>query len=190
MYRSSPFSRFAKCGSRSKPPSLGRRVAAVGLDYLVILIWVAAVTALGFVGRALAPGLSQALFGHPLSGELVGFVLLTLPVAMFFVFAEASPSGATWGKRRAGLRVVTVDGRRIRPLRSSVRTAVKLLPWELSHFAVWQLSAGLTVSAFIPYVALGLAWALVGASLASALVTRRRRGVHDLVAETMVLEGG
>ena len=174
--------------SRSKPPSLGRRFAAVALDYLVILAWVAAVTALGVAVRALAPGLSETVFGHPLSGELVGFVLLTLPVLAYFVLTEASPSGGTWGKRRTGLRVVSLDGRRIRPLRSSVRTAVKLLPWELSHFAIWQLSAGPTVPAPLPYLALGLVWTLVGATLVTALVTRRRRAVHDLIAGTMVLD--
>lgn len=176
--------------ARGRPPGFGRRLAAVGLDYLVILIWVGVVTALGVAGRALAPGLGQALFSHPLAGELVGFGLLTLPVALYFVLSEASPSGATWGKRRIGLRVVTLDGRRIGPWRSSVRTAVKLLPWEVAHFAVWQLSAGPTVPDPIPYLALGVVWAIVGASLATALVTRRRRGAHDLVAGTMVLETG
>ena len=64
--------RYRDTSDRSSPPkcclatSVGVPSARrAGLDYLVILIWVAAVTALGFVARTLAPDLSQALFADP-----------------------------------------------------------------------------------------------------------------------------
>lgn len=80
-----------------------------------------------------------------------------------------------------------MDGDRIGLGRSSLRTAVKLAPWELSHFAIWRLTAGPTVPDAAPPVALGLVWALVGANLVSIVVTRRRRTLYDLVAGTVVV---
>lgn len=48
----------------NEPASLGRRITAAGLDYMVILLWVAVVTALGLVARAIAPGLTQVVFAE------------------------------------------------------------------------------------------------------------------------------
>lgn len=59
-------------------PSLRRRLAAAGLDYLVIVGWIAIVTALGVAARSLVPDLTRRLFGDPLTGELTGFLGLTL----------------------------------------------------------------------------------------------------------------
>ncbi|MGH2401404.1 MAG: RDD family protein [Candidatus Limnocylindria bacterium] len=170
----------------TRSSGLLRRTGAAGLDYLVIVAWVGVVTVIGAVARTLAPGVMDGLFASPIGGELAGFMSLTMPVALYFIVLEASPSGGTWGKRRLGLRVTTVDGERIGLRRSAARTILKLLPWELSHFAIWQLSAGPSVPPPVPYIALIVVWVLVGASLASVLVSRRKRAIYDFAAGTVV----
>jgi len=64
---------------------------------------------------------------------------------------------------------------------------MKLIPWELSHFAVWQFSAGPSLPSPVLLSPLGVVWALVGASLLSALVTRRHRALYDFAAGTTVV---
>ncbi len=70
------------------------------------------------------------------NAQLLGFVLLVLPVGLYLYASEASARQATIGKRVMGLRVVSADDLG-RPSRSRIiiRTVVKLLPWEVAHFA-------------------------------------------------------
>jgi uncharacterized RDD family membrane protein YckC len=118
-----------------------RRLAAFGVDYLLIAGYIALLTAEG-------AGLLR-LRGEPLAapdtlrarllGHAAGFVTLTLPVVLYFALAEASPWQATPGKRALGLRVETVaGGQRVPPGRALLRAAVKLAPWELAHAALWH----------------------------------------------------
>ena len=67
-----------------------------------------------------------------------------------------------------------------------LRTAVKLLPWELVHlfgFALAPQAGDLTVA---QSVGLAAANVLVVIYLVCALVTRGRRSVHDYVARTVL----
>ena len=72
--------------------------------------------------------------------QLVIFAVLTVPVTVWFAGWEATPGGATPGKRLLGLRVLTTSGDRLAWRRSLVRTALKFtIPWELAHTAVWNM---------------------------------------------------
>jgi uncharacterized RDD family membrane protein YckC len=118
-----------------------RRLAAFGVDYLLIAGYIALLTAVG-VGLLRLRGEPPAGPGTlraRLLGHAVAFVTLTLPVALYFALWEASPWQATPGKRGLGLRVVLVSGGRRVPFgRALLRAAVKLAPWELAHTALWH----------------------------------------------------
>jgi uncharacterized RDD family membrane protein YckC len=165
------------------PAPLRARLAAVGHDYLVVLAYVTALVIVGVVASSALSG----LFDDPIRGEIIGFVVLTLPVTLYFVLGEASASGATWGKRRMGLRVVTRTGDRLSLVRSLVRSGTKFLPWELAHAAIWQFSAGGRGSEALPTVLLASSWILVGLNVLAAIVDRRHRALHDFIAGTRVI---
>jgi uncharacterized RDD family membrane protein YckC len=169
------------------PASMRRRLAAVALDYLPIAGYLLAVTLIGTLLRLVSPGSLEAVFGSPVSGQLTGFVLVTLPVTLYFVVGEASPRGATWGKRRLGLRVVTSAGERLTPGRSFVRTATKFLPWELSHAAVLRFILAADAPPASATVLLATVWVLVGLTLVLAFVDPRHRALHDRLASTTVI---
>jgi uncharacterized RDD family membrane protein YckC len=169
------------------PANMRRRLAAVAVDYLPIAAYLIAVTLVAMLVRLGSPGSLEALFGSPVSAELTGFVLVTLPVTLYFVLAEASPRGATWGKRRLGLRVVTSAGDRLTVGRSLVRTATKFLPWELSHAAVWRFRSAAEHPPVLAYVLLLTAGGLVGLTLVLAFVDPRHRALQDRVASTTVV---
>lgn len=99
------------------------RLLAALLDYCVMLGWLVALAAL-FVPLYLS--------GHELwnvHADVVAFAASVFPVWLYLTVTESRTSGATWGKRRAGLRVVGPLGSRARAARIATRNAVKLLPW-------------------------------------------------------------
>jgi uncharacterized RDD family membrane protein YckC len=131
--------RAARDAQGSAPP--WRRLAAFGLDYLLIAGYLALLTAVGvgLLQRRGRPPAGPGTLRARLVGHAVGFVTLTLPVALYFALWEASPWQATPGKRGLGLRVVlVVGGRRVPYSRTLLRAAVKLVPWELAHTALWH----------------------------------------------------
>lgn len=172
-----------------QPASLRSRSAAFALDYVLIAAYLGLLVALGLAVRLAAPDASSALFGSPIRGELTGFLLLTLPVTLYFAISEHSAAEGTWGKRRLGLRVVTRDGGRLGLGRSLLRSGLKFAPWELAHAAIWQFTfAGPRPPAALDVV-LGAVWLLVGLNLLSALIDGRNRALYDLLAGTAVVQG-
>jgi uncharacterized RDD family membrane protein YckC len=125
------------------------------------------------------------------AAQLVGIAVLTLPVTLWFAGWEASPGGATPGKRVLGLRVVTTSGERLGWSRSLLRTALKFtVPWELAHTAVWNLLTwpgdGGSV---VDMVLLGVANAIIVVDLVSLFVGTRRTP-YDRIAGTLVVTTG
>lgn len=168
---------------------LGRRAAAFAFDYLWILGWLVVVVIVGVGVRAAWPDAAATLFGDPISAELSGFLTVTLPVSLAFAIAEASPRGATWGKRRMRLRVESASGERIGFGRSCLRTALKFLPWELSHAAIWRFALADAGPEAVPITLISLAWILIGVYVVTGLVGSRRT-LYDRLSGTRVVEAG
>jgi uncharacterized RDD family membrane protein YckC len=168
-----------------------RRIAAFGVDYLIITAWIGLITAIGFGARAIfgietAPVMSQA---NKVRGHAIAFFSLTLPVILYFAIAESSRWQATVGKRVLGLRVHTVTSAQVSLGRSLARSTIKFLPWEIAHTAIWHVPGQPFVSMPAPINFLGYAVALAGAGVFVAAVFRGRgRTPYDLVAGTMVVE--
>jgi len=180
---------FALCSDHVRVAK--RRIAAFGVDYLIIATWIGLITAVGFGARAFlgietAPVLSQ---GDKLRGHAIAFLSLTLPVVLYFAITESSRWQATIGKRVLGLRVQTVSGARVPFGRSLARSTFKFLPWEIAHTAIWHVPGQPFVSMPAPINFLGYAVALAGAGAFAVAVFRGRgRTPYDLVAGTMVVE--
>ncbi|HLL75665.1 MAG TPA: RDD family protein [Pyrinomonadaceae bacterium] len=168
---------------------IGRRLAAYAVDAVLLFVGVGLLLGgmLGFV-------LSQtAGFEWTRSGlRLWAYVFATasIPIWLYYALLESGARQATLGMRLLGLRVTGLDGGRIGFGRALLRTAVKLIPFEINH-AVLFLPAPLfyeTEPGFrYGFVAVNT---LMIIYLASALLTRRRQSIHDLVAGTLVVRGG
>ena len=165
-----------------------RRLIAFALDWIVLFLVLV---------------LPQALIGllwdgwpllHVDDGWLVwGWVLLTVSVPswMYFTLGDSSVRGATVGKRVLGLAVRdTASGGRLPRERAVLRTAIKLLPWELTHVMIFLPEpVGETLTPFktamiVIVNGLMLAWLLV------PLVRSEHRAIHDLAAGSVVAPGG
>lgn len=165
-----------------------RRLAAFGVDYLLILLYMAALATVSLM--VAAPLLAK--LAAPWQAQLLGFTTLTLPVTLYFAFGE-SLSGATFGKRRLGLTVTGLAGARLPLGRSLLRSTAKFAPWELAHTAVhrlvWWTADGATL---VGWQLAWLAW-FYGASLLLAalyllsLWFGTRRTPYDRLAGSQVL---
>ncbi|HYH32662.1 MAG TPA: RDD family protein [Pseudonocardia sp.] len=158
------------------------RLGASLRDLAVIAGGLGALTAAGALARRrIAPP------APPLPAfDLLVFAMTVLPTGAYLATGEAGPHQAAWGKRRAGLRVVTAAGGHPGPGRVVLRTAVKLLPWQLAHVAVVRLVRGVDAPVTI-WTTDALSLLLAAASVTLALRDPQGRAVHDRVAGTRVV---
>ena len=127
-----------------------RRGIAAVIDWLVIGVVVS--LSIGYHGQLAPP--------HSTVKVVVYYALAVLLVWLYFVAMEACAWRATLGKLVVGVRVTTLDGRRIGFGRATARLLAKLLSLAL----------------------LGLGFVLAG-------VDARKQALHDKVAGTLVVRG-
>ena len=172
----------------ARPRPGWRRVVASGVDYGSIVLCLGVLSVLGVF--SLAIGAVTPTVATPTGrvlAQLVSFAVLTVPVMVWLAGWEASPGGATPGKRLLGLRVVTSSGDRLSWPRSLLRTALKFtLPWELAHTAWWNLllRSG-NPGAVLDRLLLGLVCAAMAVYLVTLFVGSRR-APYDRLTGTVV----
>jgi uncharacterized RDD family membrane protein YckC len=151
--------------------SLGRRVAAYVLDIAVATSVVILVGFVLMISRAVGVWIPAAADATPEETwhtlEFVpklfvffAFVLSMGPV--YFTLCEASAWQATFGKRLLNIYVTDDGGTRITAARSLGR-------WIVKWISSWFL--------------------LILVSVITIAVTKERKGIHDLFANTLVLRG-
>lgn len=158
-----------------------RRAGAYVLDVTLLFVVLAP---LGYV--------VQLAFGVDLSAPTAQGVYITLvlnfslPAWTYFVLADHSRGGATLGKRLLSLCTQTEDGGRVCLGRALVRTAVKMVPWEIVHVSAFLFAPALGQLAVGNYIGIGASYILSFAYLFVAWRMRGYRSVHDFVASTCV----
>ena len=167
------------------------RLLAFALDYFVISLYLALLVGVSFAvaQTGAGPGF-RALFSAPNSAELTAFLLLVLPVLLYFALFEASPWQATWGKRMLGLRVVTTSGARAGFARALWRNALKLIPWELTHACLWRIPGWPLAPETPPLwitVGLSLVWVIVVLYVLSLAFSRTGQTLYDWLAGVRVV---
>jgi uncharacterized RDD family membrane protein YckC len=165
-----------------------KRLKAFAFDYLIICGYIIMLTVatLAVIKIAGLMGLSLRWPENPLLADLMAFVTLILPVILYFALQESSPKQATWGKRKAGIRVVNTNGETLTRTQAFVRSLVKFLPWQIAHTCLFQ---GLAATVLPPAVIVGyiLVYLLAGIYIASALISKKHRTPYDWVAGSYVI---
>ena len=161
-----------------------QRVGAFALDDLLILGYLILITLVFMLLNVLLD--TQWLFAERARAQFVAFLLVTLPVTLYFAACESSSRQATWGKQRLKLQVADAQGNRISFWRAFARTLLKFIPWELSHTLIWQINFSQeTYVAWISY-GFGLVYLLIGLNIASIFITSTRQTLYDLLSSTYV----
>ena len=157
------------------------------LDYVIILFYLVTVTLIFLLLNSLF-NLNDRLFIDRVRAQLTAFLLITLPVALYFAISESSNRQATWGKQRMKLRVTDENGERISFWRALARTFLKFIPWELSHTLIWELSFSPQTDTVLTYYGFGFVYLLVGLNIASLLLTKTHQTIYDLLTKTYVVK--
>ncbi|EKN63848.1 RDD domain-containing protein [Neobacillus bataviensis LMG 21833] len=161
------------------------RIYAFLLDYLVIIIYgIFVVGTISFVFRS---NINPLFSSSPVTAELTGFFMMTLPVSLYFILSECSKWQGTLGKRKMGIRVVDGIGQRIGIGRSAFRTTIKFLPWEAAHFGIWRLMLPTDFSEITVYVILNAVNLIILLYLIIPLTNKKRKNVYDWIAGTEVV---
>ena len=134
------------------------RVVAYLLDGILLNIALGIVAS--FAGIAMMPGDPAQFNVEAFISQMGSFQLVAVVVNwLYFALMESSPRGATVGKMIVGLRVVDEQGNRISFLRATGRFFAK----------------------FISAVILFIGFLMVA-------FTDRKRGLHDIIAGTLVVK--
>ena len=163
-----------------------KRVGAFALDYILILGYLPAVFVFALLVNT-SFGANQWLFADRFRAQLVAFLMVTLPVTLYFAISESSHRQGTWGKGRLGLKVTDRDGDRIGFWRSLGRTLLKFVPWELSHTLIWQIYFSSQREAIWINYAFGLVYLLIGLNIVSLIMTRTNQTLYDRLTHTYVV---
>lgn len=163
------------------------RTIAFALDYIIIAGYLIFVVVLGTALNTFFPIVAHRLFSNPLSGQIIGLLIITLPVSLYFILLESSIWQATWGKRKKGLQVTRTDGSQLTILRASSRTLLKFIPWELAHTCVWQISFVQQEPPQIIIMGFVLVWVLVGANILSLWISPTNQTLYDWLTGTYVV---
>jgi uncharacterized RDD family membrane protein YckC len=169
------------------PAGLWVRVKAFALDYLLIAGYLILVVALGVGINIANPAFTQRLFANRITGQVISFLLVTLPITLYFALSESSPRQAAWGKGKMGLRVIRVDGTRLSFARSLGRTALKFIPWELSHTLIWQLRFSTPAREGWSNAGFIFVWLLIAVYLLSLWLSKSHQALYDRLVGTYVV---
>jgi len=160
-------------------PVLIRRIGAYVLDIVLLFIILAP---LGYlVQRAMGIGPESA------QGVYVALILnFSLPAWTYFALADRSHGGATLGKHWLSLRTEADGRRRVGRGQALVRTAVKMVPWEIAHASSFLFTPALGEFTVGNWIGIGASYTLSFVYLFIAWCTRGHRSLHDFAASTSV----
>lgn len=164
---------------------LPRRTAAYLLDIVVLALGLGLVHYVLYY--AVHGGARPAFTKNGWLLEAYTLTTVSLPVWIYFAVCESSARGATLGKRILGLRVAGLDGERITLKTAIGRTLIKLLPWELTHVAIfcpvplWDAPNDALMRPLFM-----LSTFLVGSWFITAMLTKNQQAPHDLMMKTVV----
>lgn len=141
-----------------------RRTAAFFIDaFIIVIVYyaivIASTLALGLGGLATLENVDSLESGA--IGGFIALIYLAYPIVsgLYFVGMESSGTQATLGKMAVGIKVTDGDGRRLGKARAVGRWASHLLCY---------------ITLYIGYI--------------MAAFTNRKRGLHDMVASTLVVD--
>ncbi len=164
---------------------VGRRIVACLFDFLIIGGYFLMLVAVGVCVNALTGGIS--FLESPIAMNILSFLTLVLPVVLYFALQEGSSRQATWGKLRAKIKVVQVQGIRMSLWQSVLRSAIKFLPWQLAHTCVIYIWFGNQSPVFL--VGALVAQGLVIIYVAFLCFSKRHQTPYDWIAGTAVIVG-
>ena len=161
------------------------RFKAFMFDYILIFSYL---SLLVIVNVFIFPSLQTWFNGSLYIAQFAGFLMVTLPVSLYFIICDSVIGKQSYGKRKVGIKVVTNQGDSPSVIVSIVRVAFKFLPWELSHFLTYRLVSIGNAEVPLLYSSIGaIIYILIFAYILTAIFTRKKQSIYDLITKTQVI---
>lgn len=109
-----------------------KRILAFLIDYTLIILYTLVLAGISMLIHKITSAEPGVL--NPLSGQVVGFFTLTLPVFLYFYLTEHGSMSATIGKNKMGLIVKAYQSKFSNQV--FIRNVFKFIPWEMAHTGV------------------------------------------------------
>jgi len=167
--------------TRIKKDILLRRFAALGIDYLMLSIYAG-------VLFLLSPLIGPLFQKSAWQSEFFGLIFLVIPVFLYFFIFEAFSLKATPGKLLFKLKIIKIDKTNFSFKDSFIRNFVKLLPWELAHFFIWQFTFSVSGFSFLAKVLLIAVNLLLVTYIGFPFFNKKARAIHDIAAHTKLVK--
>lgn len=168
-----------------------QRLKAFALDYLLIFVYIVVLAGVNFgiIFRGKVLEETSPIFASPIAEDTIAFLTLILPVIIYFTLQESSAHQGTWGKRKAGIRVVNVQGGTLTKSQAFARSLVKFLPWQIAHTSIYQIKEIVPGGPSEPFDITGfvLVYFLVGIYIFSALMSKKHRTPYDWISGSYVI---
>lgn len=130
-----------------------KRILSFCLDWFVLALWGGAL----FVIAMIITSGNPSGFGNPWKGQLVSFLVMTLPFILYFAICESSSKQASLGKQICKIKVQSNSGQNLSLGHCILRNGLKFIPWEFGHAAAHHAVASGESVGFWPWVFLILA---------------------------------
>lgn len=164
--------------------SFSLRLKAFLIDYIFIFIYLTFIIFL-----SIFPQVRELFMGSNMKAQLIGFLIVTLPVSLYFIIGDSVIGKQTFGKRRIGIQVVNQMGEGLSVIHSILRTSLKFLPWEMSHYLVYRLvdsgDRGVTIA---DYIVGSLIYILIFVYILTLFITKKKRSLYDILVGTYVIK--
>lgn len=162
------------------------RFKAFLIDYLFIFTYL---ITLVIISVLLFPSL-QNLFKHSIViAQITSFILVTLPVSLYFIITDSILVGQSFGKKKIGIRVVNNYSNPLSIQQSILRTMTKFLPWELSHYLIYRtVEIGEGEIPIYNYAIGGLVYVLIIVYILTSIFTKKKQSLYDMIVKTQVIK--
>src|SRR5690554_1652768 len=162
------------------------RLKAFAIDYILILLYLALLT---IVNLFIFPEAQGLFMGSVITAQITGFILVTLPVSLYFIISDSTVGKQSLGKRRAGIQVVNQNGDALPIWQSTIRNFIKFIPWELSHFLVYRfVYIGDGEVSVLYYIVGGMIYLLIFVYILTAIFTKKKQSLYDIVVKSNVVK--
>lgn len=159
-----------------------KRMLAWMIDWLIILVY--ATLLFGTTMALTFFNVIQVEKVHPVKGQLLGFLTLTLPVILYCILFEVGSKHATPGKR---ILKIEVTGTPLTSREIILRNILKFIPWELAHAGVlWVNYINTPETPVWIWLLLIVPQVLVVIYSMAVVATKGSRSVYDMLAGTRV----
>ncbi|MCH4826993.1 RDD family protein [Planococcus halocryophilus] len=163
-----------------------RRLKAFAFDYVLIFSYMLLLLMLSMF---VIPTVQEWFQGSRVIAQLTGFMMLTLPVSIYFIIADSKIGKQSFGKHKINIIVTDENNQPLSVGRAVSRTFLKFLPWELSHFMVYRMiqlkEAELQLS---DYFIWGLIYGLIFLSVIMVIFTKNKQTLYDWLTKTYVIK--